>query len=73
MANEKLGIGLKNVRIREGFTQVELASNIGTTQGYVNQMENGNISMNKFAEILAALGYTFEINIIKLKGEEVHV
>jgi predicted transcriptional regulator len=74
MANQKLGLGLRKVRIREGLTQVDLANKIDTTQGYVNQMELGNVSLKKFSEILSLLGYKFEINIAKIeKLEEVHI
>ena len=76
MANLKLGQGLRKVRIREGLTQVDLAERLRTTQGYINQLEAGNISLTKFTETLKVLGYTYEINISKVgieELEEVHV
>ncbi len=74
MANEKLGHGLNMVRVREGLTQKDLAKKIKKTQAYVNQMESGNISFQKFNSILNTMGYTFSLNIEKIKEvEEIHI
>ena len=70
MANLKLGQGLRKVRIREGLTQVDLAERLKTTQGYINQLEAGTISLSKNTDTLKVLGYILEINISKVGIEE---
>jgi transcriptional regulator with XRE-family HTH domain len=51
---------IKELREEKGFTQVKLAGILDCDFQYISNIETGikNISLEKFAEICIALGYT---------------
>lgn len=75
---KKLGLCIKELRIKSGFSQSELATQIGITQGYFSKIEKGqkiptfenlqNIAQ-AFSIPLSILLYMAESDSIKRKGK----
>lgn len=59
-----LGNLIKELRIEKGWTQVQLAEAVHTTQNAVSQWENGRrlMDLNMFQEVLEVLGANLNIN-----------
>lgn len=59
-----LGELIKTMRTAEGLTQSELAIEVRSYKGWIENYENGgDISWFKFLEIAKELGYTVEIEV----------
>ena len=63
---EVWGKAIASARMASGVTQRELAAKLNCSQAYVNQMEKGAVGTSKFEEVIALLGFSFEIKLTKL-------
>ena len=59
IADREIGHRLKELRLRRGMTQVELAQKLGLTQGVVSEYERGDVRLHgallaAFAKVLRA-------------------
>ena len=46
MEQENYGILIKNLRIKNGLTQNQVAEELGVTPGYISNVENGRTAMS---------------------------
>ena len=46
MENEKYGTLVKNLRIKNGLTQNQVAESLGVTPGYISNVENNRTAMS---------------------------
>ena len=63
----KIGLLLKKTRKELGLTQVQVATNVGTTRHYISRIENeqSEIQLDTLQKIIElGLGKKMELNII---------
>lgn len=63
---------LKFLRKKDGFSQIDLAEELGCRQGYISALEKSSGSIDKYREVMENLGYDviikINVDVIK-KGE----
>ncbi|MGM9886716.1 MAG: helix-turn-helix domain-containing protein [Lactococcus sp.] len=64
----KASVLLSELRTREDYTQKQLAELSGISQSTIARIENGtmNVTFDKLAELVNAMGYKIEFNITSL-------
>lgn len=53
-----LGLNIKNLRIKKKISQVEIASEVGVSKGFISLLENGsaNPTLTTITKVAKALG-----------------
>ena len=55
-------------RIKHGYNQKQLAQKIGVSQQHISKIEHGDFAnVMTLAKVILAIGYTFQLRIIRLK------
>lgn len=72
--NLRVGIAVSRIRKHQGMSQVALAKQVGVTQAYISQIENGKanlrININTLQAIAKSLGLV-KLSVLIQKAEDV--
>jgi predicted XRE-type DNA-binding protein len=49
----------------EGYNSAQLAEHLGISSSYMSLLVNGKASIEKLDEVLAKLGYSLEVSLVK--------